>query len=233
MIQFQDRAVAFIDVLGFKSLVNNAVADSKSRDALDILVGILGAVVPYLDSGVAKTMPQDLIPKHLYVSDCVVLSAPLSTPNIAYANYSGLEILVMRVIQITQLLFDFGYLVRGGIAIGPLWQIDSNVVGPAYQEALGLEKVAGTPRVILSERAETLWRSVSQRQGNLMCIDYEGKLMVNGLHTFYIPPKYGLDISAAHSRFTAVILENLNAGHAASVAEKWEWMQRYLRHSQK
>jgi hypothetical protein len=231
MIQFTERVVAFIDVLGFKALVDKAVVHPPSLSALDGLVSLLGAAIPFLDGGVQRTVPTDLIPKHLYVSDCIILSAPVATTHPGSSNYNGLEIVAMRVIQVTQLLLDLGFLVRGGIAIGPLWHIGTNIVGPAYQEVLELEKSASMPRVILSKQAESTWE-MSRRQGNQMCIDYDRTLMVNGLHSAYIPKRFGPDISAAYGRYAAVIAENLGAGHVSTVSAKWAWMQKYVLWSQ-
>lgn len=45
-----------------------------------------------------------------------------------HINYSGLEILVMRVIQVAQLLLDFGYLVRAAVTVGKVWHVETNIV---------------------------------------------------------------------------------------------------------
>jgi hypothetical protein len=228
MIQFEDRAVAFVDVLGFKALVNKAALNAPDLPQLDQLVQLLGAVIPYLDGGVEKSVPQRLIPRHLYISDCIILSAPLQVSFNEHKNYSGLEILVMRVIQVTQLLLDFGYLVRGAIEVGKVWHVDANIVGPAYQEAYRLEPTAKMPRVILSAAATQLWRSSGESAGNRMCIDYEGQYIVHGLHDYYIPARFGGNISAAFNRYAAVVTANLNAGLTPDCHSKWDWMQRYL-----
>jgi len=62
MIQFEDRAVAFVDVLGFKALVNKAALSASDLPRLDQLVQLLDAVIPYLDGGVEISVPQRLIP---------------------------------------------------------------------------------------------------------------------------------------------------------------------------
>jgi hypothetical protein len=228
MIQFEDRAVAFIDVLGFKVLVNKAASSATDVPQLDQLVRLLGMVIPYLDGSVEKSVPQRLIPRHLYVSDCIILSAPLQVSFDEHKNYSGLEILVMRIIQVTQLLLDFGYLIRGAIDVGQVWHADTNIVGPAYQEAFRLEHVAKMPRVILSAAATQLWRSSGESAGSRMCIDYEGQCIVNTLHSYYIPARFGGDISAAFNRYAAVVTHNLNADLDPDCRSKWEWMQQYL-----
>ena len=228
MIQFDDRAVAFIDVLGFKQLVNQAAVNASDLSKLNDLVALLGAVIPFLDGKVQRSVPQHLIPLHLCISDCIILSAPLQVSFDQHKNYSGLEILVMRVIQVTQLLLDFGYLVRGGIEIGKVWHAESNIIGPAYQEAYRLEQTAKMPWVILSAAATRLWKSSGESAGSRMCIDYQGQCTVNSLHSYYIPERFNGNISAAFSCYSAVVTQNLNAGLDPRCQSKWQWMQQYL-----
>ncbi|MCP4056253.1 MAG: hypothetical protein GY738_02830, partial [Pseudoalteromonas sp.] len=92
-MEFEDRAVAFVDVLGFKALVNNAVNDKRILNQLRELVHLLSTAVPTLDKSVDSTIPKHLIPKHQYISDCIILSAPLNDATHTY--YNGLETIVM------------------------------------------------------------------------------------------------------------------------------------------
>ena len=138
-ISFEHRAVAFIDVLGFSALVSKASTDQQAFAELQNLVNVLESAIPILDSGVAKTVPIELFPKHIYISDCIILSAPISVALPKWGHYSGLEIVVMRAIQLTHLFLNAGYLIRGGVAIGDVWHGHANIVGPAYQEAYQLE----------------------------------------------------------------------------------------------
>jgi len=228
MIQFEQRAVAFIDVIGFKPLVGKATHNPSDLFELNQLVTLLQGVIPYLDGAVDKTIPQPLIPLHLYISDCIILSAPTTITTPSVPDYNGLDILIMRVIQVAQHLLDRGYLLRGGIDVGPVWHAGTNIVGPAYQCAYALEGQADCPRVLLSEAATTLWKSTSQRFGNQMCIDYDGKLMVHALHSYYTPSHYQGNISAARRRYHDVILKNLNKPLDTKSRGKWEWFERYL-----
>ena len=124
-IEFENRAVAFIDVLGFKSIVKNASKNGNKLEELKDLIVLLETVVPNLDGTVDSNVPQDLIPKHIYISDCIILSTPLKSDKMP--NYQGLSVLVMRVIQISHFLLSRGYLIRGGVSIGPAWHTDSNI----------------------------------------------------------------------------------------------------------
>jgi len=76
-IVFEDREGAFIDVLEFKSVVESF--DSGDRTFLGELVEILGAGVPRLDGKVSPPIRRDLIPKHISISESILLSAPLTS----------------------------------------------------------------------------------------------------------------------------------------------------------
>ncbi|MFB4203657.1 hypothetical protein KBTX_02668 [wastewater metagenome] len=114
-VTFEKRAVAFVDVLGFKALVNAADANNN-RAPLAELITLLSEAIPSFDATVDKSVPVSQIPRHMYVSDCIILSAPITDP--AYKHYNGLSIVVMRVIQLSHLLLRAGYLIRGGISVG-------------------------------------------------------------------------------------------------------------------
>jgi hypothetical protein len=181
-----------------------------------------------LDFGVEETVPSDLIPKHIYISDSIILSAPLRVRFDHMRNYSGLDILVMRAIQVSHALLNAGYLVRGGIAVGPLWHSLSNVVGTAYQEAYALERRSWEPRIVLSEEAARLWQSSGPSTGSRMCIDYDGAFMVNGLHDYYVPAKFERNIQQAFRHYEAVAIANLLAGLGSREVQKWTWMTKYI-----
>lgn len=222
MIEFEDRAVAFVDVLGFKSLVERAASSNEALNQLSELVALLEGVVPKLDKTVDSDIPQHLIPRHNCISDCIILSAPVSDE--ARTNYNGLEVVIMRVIQLTHFFLDAGYLVRGGISVGKVWHTDSNIVGPAYQEAYLLEANGNEPMVVLSDSAKAVpgW-------GSRMCLEHEGKVFVNGLHDFYIPgnTKHGA-IEDAYSNYAELADDALNSQLPKKVKDKWSWFRAYL-----
>jgi hypothetical protein len=235
MISFEDRAVAFLDVLGFKVLTNQAAINDVARSKLSQLVSLLDSVIPVLDAVADKTVPRQLIPEHTYISDSIILSAPLKVCFDGSGNYSGLDILVMRTIQVSQALLDQGYLVRGGIDVGPVWHTESNIVGPAYQNAYDLERKSTdrAPRILLSPDATNLWTSGGPSIRSRMCIDYRGALMVNSLHEYYVPARFNDDITAAFMRYEEVAADALNSGLGKSATEKWEWMTQYIAYERK
>ena len=224
-VEFEDRAVAFIDVLGFKQVVEAAGQGQSTHTELEELIDLLESAVPKLDGTVDQSVPKDLIPKHIYISDSIILSAPLTSSKMS--NYRGLSILVMRVIQISHILLSKGYLIRGGISVGPVWHTASNIVGPAYQEAYQIETKTLVPRVELSPDARSLWDR-TEGSSNTMCLEYRNQFMVNLLHDYYIQDRTHGAAERAFENYSRMIESNLAANHPESVRYKWWWFKEYL-----
>lgn len=225
-IKFEDRAVAFIDILGFKEAVDAARQGGNSHTDLEILIDLLETAVPNLDGTVDPTVPKDLFPKHIYISDCIILSAPLISSQMP--SYRGLTILVMRVIQISHMLLSKGHLFRGGISVGPVWQTESNIVGPAYQEAYQIETKTLVPRIELSASAKSHWNG-TEGSSNKMCLDYMNRFMVNVLHDYYILNKSHGAVERAYESYRRIIDSNLSgSNHPEPVRYKWWWFKEYL-----
>jgi len=221
-MKFEERSVAFIDVLGFKALVNDSVNNQAAFSQLEALVQLLSSAVPNLDAGVDSSVPTRLIPKHQYISDCIILSAPIKDNEISF--YNGLEIVIMRIIQLTHFFLNFGYLIRGGVSVGKVWHSDSNIVGPAYQEAYLLEQNGDTPFVLLSKSACEKWRG-----GSRMCLQYNGKIFVNGLHDFYIPnnTEYGV-IGSTYKKYSDTVNKAIQSDMPEGAKNKWMWFKSFL-----
>jgi hypothetical protein len=185
-----------------------------------------------LDQGVNKEVPDHLIPKHLYISDCIILSAPLFSDDML--QYNGLEIISMRISQLTHRFLDAGYLIRGGVSIGPVWHTDNNIIGPAYQEAYKLEENGYEPCVKLSPTAHETWLRHSQTD-NRMCLMHDDKFIVNGLHDAYMPRAYkSQGISNTFNEYAATASQNINNLELdPKVKEKWEWFNGYLKSEKK
>ena len=229
-INFEERAVAFIDVLGFSSLVKKAVIENSKREQLQFLVSLLEDVIPILGEGVEPTVPKHLVPKHIYISDSIILSAPINDQ--AMKHYSGLEIVVMRAIQLTHRFLEAGYLLRGGISVGKVWHGESNIVGPAYEEAYEIQDTVCKPCILLSESALRLWKN-GFGASSRMCVLNQGSLMVNGLHDFYVPDKSHGGIERAYEKYTQLVEKQINSSLPKDPKAKWKWFSYYLKREKK
>jgi hypothetical protein len=230
-VSFEERAVAFIDILGFSKLVEDVASGSVQARVLDELVTLLDQAIPLLNSGVSLVVPDVLIPQHMQISDSIILSAPLKSKTIGWHNYSGLEIVVMRAIQLTQMFLKAGYLIRGGISVGKAWHAPFNIIGPAYQEAYELEKNTSAPRIVLSAAAIELWNE-SRSKGSRLCLVYDDLLMVNGLHDYYFGTNDMVSTEQVFNGFSKTIKTCIADAPSDKIKTKWEWFDRFLRSQQ-
>lgn len=221
-MEFEDRAVAFIDVLGFKTLVNEAVESEPARQKLAELVTLLESVIPSLDAGIESTVPRHLIPRHQYISDCIILSAPLTDSE--QGRYNGVSIVIMRAIQLSHFFMNEGYLIRGGISSGKLWHTENNIIGPAYQEAYLLEANGKEPRVQIHPNALKYWDG-----GSRMCLQDGNISFVNALFDYYIPnnTNHGV-IEATYEKYERFAAEALGSQLPQEAKNKWQWFQQFL-----
>ena len=197
---------------------------------LQSLLEVLESAVPTLNKGVDESVPAELIPAHIYISDSIILSTPLF--DTGFKNYNGLEIIVMRTTQLAHRFLDAGYLLRGGISVGKVWHGTSNIVGPAYQEAYELEDSGDEPCIVLSDNAEKHWMKGFCRDSRL-CIRHKSSLMVNGLHNFYIPGNttHGV-IEETYERYAKIVEYNINSSLPQNAKDKWTWFEKYIEDEQ-
>ena len=139
IVSAEDCAVAFIDVLGFAALVHRAHRNHDDATRLAMLMKLLAEVVPGLDAKVDRSVvTTPMIPQFMQFSDSIVLVAPLRVSAKPY--YNGLEIVAMRCIQVAHIALQNGYLFRGGIDVGPIFRIGTNIAGRAFMNAYAIEK---------------------------------------------------------------------------------------------
>ena len=166
---YEERTVAFIDILGFSQHVKRTQEDpafiERLYEALRIVQG-QGRVWASQAIGEAGTSPEDVAARTAAMdfrvqvfSDCLVLS---QRGRVAAA-------LIIGVSQLAMALLEIDILVRGGIAQGPMYHDAAVAFGPALIEAYQLEnKCAKFPRVIVSHDV------LDTARGNLVFFNARG-----------------------------------------------------------
>lgn len=140
-MQFSNKFVAFVDVLGFKDMVRNAESGAgRSLTELMDLLQILGN--PELQERVLKSGPtfcpcsakmaEDLDYRVTQISDCVIISAEESP--------SGVLQVIQHCWLTTLNLLHKGILCRGFITRGSVFHTDRQVIGTAYINAYEKER---------------------------------------------------------------------------------------------
>ena len=159
-ISFRESAVAFLDILGFKDFIKKAeTPDSEEfRAFCDLLRTIEKQVLFVSEDGQEQhRFPSDVELAVLHISDSLVLSAPV-TPR-GLPTYNGLVAVSIKAIQLAHQLLKMGFLLRGGVAVGPVYRMPANIFGTGYQAAFETEQAARMPRILLHKSAEAVLES--------------------------------------------------------------------------
>ncbi|WP_248928667.1 hypothetical protein [Paenibacillus hamazuiensis] len=135
-MKYEERIIAFIDILGFKNLVND---ESKCED--------IGAILklPYL-------IRQDNMAKMLKIKGVMMTSISDSLVfSIRLKERGAMNKITKLLTVFTQsLLSQHGLLLRGGIAVGKIYHDNDIVYGPGLVKAYELEsKIAVYPRIVM------------------------------------------------------------------------------------
>jgi hypothetical protein len=141
-LDYQDRIVAFIDVLGFADLVKA----SSARDAAKDQVGRLLTIYRVFDWFVTNMLGS--LVAGTFFSDSFILSA--RDDQVLY--------LLRETGNLCRYLLLEGFPCRGAIAFGQLHQTGRIMIGPALVDAYRAEhSLAIYPRILLDEGTRSLW----------------------------------------------------------------------------
>lgn len=152
--EYRDRYCAFVDILGFRQLIEQLGASTASFEALhSLLRRIHGA-----NSGAAiDTDGTDF--RAQSISDAVAISTTVSAV--------GLDKLFQTLQSLSLDLLSEGYFVRGAVVRAPLYHDDQTVFGEALVKAYHFEsEVAKYPRIVVTrEVREDMISYIAQAKG--------------------------------------------------------------------
>lgn len=142
--KFEKRIIAFIDLLGWKRLVEQA---SSNPETFERIINCIQSL--QIHSQLPYSFPKNQSPffndyEVSQFSDCIAISMKLDAPNVM-----NIFPVLLKTLQI-QLLWQ-GLLCRGAITCGDLIHSKSILFGPALTEAVKLEGQANGPRILISE----------------------------------------------------------------------------------
>ena len=240
----EDQLTVFIDLLGFSEASGQADLALQTR-VLALLVAIAGMRAEFSDQSdpiTEATRAIRLRPTITTFSDHIVASYPTARLIAKDEN----EALTLAFLDVTHFVAKVaaaallhGFLIRGGLAYGPLFHTSGVVFGPAMIEAYQLEsRTAVYPRVVISptllERAKhapILVHSPHFDHDGLGCVDFVrfmlGALSPHGAE-YHQKTREWFDTVAPTIRTTTEALRNANKIQAAS---KWLWFARKFSNS--
>lgn len=168
---YETKIVAFVDILGFKQLIETT---KSLPERLKEIINQIQYLKAWDSTGPNKWTSQslfsqdDLVKKApkveqdkyniqdivtcTSISDCIIVSVPFDEDTF----HQHLSALVSELSYIGSKLLLSGVSIRGSITVGKIIHAKSNLLlGPAYVEAYQLEEnVAVYPRIILSEEIQ-------------------------------------------------------------------------------
>ncbi len=162
MTVYQNKLVAFIDILGFSNLVSNSDNDPSKAS---LILSTLKELEDYIQkensiNEITETFNNHHKSKIKYTqfSDSIVLSADIIFNKVGYEeigfieipDYNSLLILCRNIAFLQARLINKGVLIRGGLTWGQIYHENNICFGPAFIRAHKLEcSLAKNPRIII------------------------------------------------------------------------------------
>jgi hypothetical protein len=213
MIKYENKIVCFIDILGFRNLVNDTEKDPQK--VYDILSDIRTAITDW--SKVAISQNIDL--KITQFSDSIVFSFnPVKHYFMTFHFFKELSV---------NMVLKHGVIFRGGITYGKIHHDNELVFGPGMIQAYDLEsKIASVPRIIIDKAALDL----TNEDGKTIK-DYPGQFVFKIEETGYsyvdyivdVYP-YAMDRTSYYVKLKGIILKGLEC-EDEKVKAKYQWMK--------
>lgn len=220
---FRDSLVAFLDILGASALSMGPNAEKALVD----LDAVLAAAREQAGRSITISVS--------WFSDSIVMAAPVDPEEDFEEVWTWVATAVRRV---QAAVAKSGVFARGAITLGPFFMDENFAFGPALTRAVGLERVARYPRVILAPEVLSLAMGAQVGRDYFDPVPFEWMVardaqeihFINYLTEFFDYNQAGLsldglrDLSAHRSTLEVMLRE-----HRASpeVLEKYLWLADY------
>ena len=141
----EERIVAFIDILGFKNIVEESLKSNEVAENLHNALDTIYRLKAENDNPYNTYSQRNFGVEISTFSDCVVISYPIT-------HKGGLFEIIIDLIHLQLELALNNVLIRGGLSIGYIHHSEKMVYGPAMNKAYKLEsEIAKYPRIIIEE----------------------------------------------------------------------------------
>lgn len=243
--RYENRAVLFIDLIGFSDFVMQ-----NRGDRVQVVTDLTKAFQDLVHDGAKYVLPTggtSFRPAVTFFSDSIIVAVPLNL----YAFEEAEEHMRGGNLDKAMLLFicsglgtkiqlhalKHGILTRGCLTVGEVYHSASTWFGPAIIEAHRYEStVAVHPRIVLSQSAVDYFQDELNSMETKLCVeDEDGHLFLD--YIAWIHTKLGDDFCAAHHRMREIIvggIDNLRISMNGDVPkddrrlQKWHWLASYF-----
>lgn len=224
---YQDRVIVFIDILGFKEIIESTI-DAKGKQKTKKVRELKKLLS--LSKSILREHPE--IAKSRVVtrfSDSIVISFKYTEPSQVF--YTFLDILHLHIE-----FLNMGYVIRGGISHGKLYHTKKMIFGPGLVRAYEFEsKYAIYPRVIIDSEVFDIGvknaiegHSPSREREHLMNLtrqDFDGKYFVEYIESAFAEIDYA---EANFPNYLITLKKVITTGLQHSdvrVVQKFVWLK--------
>ncbi len=175
---YENRILAFVDILGFKNMVQISASNIQEQIRLMKAMDIIHSYKTFNDEGPDGGLRKYGVQVTTF-SDSAILSYPISFDG-------GLFHVLIDLIHLQMELALLGIFIRGGVSIGAAYHNEFNAFGPAMVDAYELESnVAKYPRIILSGQTLSAGIAASKRHQNPFDISLLNSIIKQDTDGFY------------------------------------------------
>lgn len=227
---YENRILAFVDILGFKNMVQVSVSNFQEQIRLMNAMNIIHSYKTMNDEGPDGGLRKYGVQVTTF-SDSAILSYPISFDG-------GLFHVLIDLIHLQIDLACLGIFIRGGVSIGLAHHDEFNAFGPAMVDAYELEsQMAKSPRIILSGQTIRAGIAASKIHQNPFDISLLNSLIKQDTDGFYFLdylsqyqelnfPEY--DYYNWLAKIRSYLIYNLNTYYTdARIHQKYLWMLNY------
>lgn len=141
---YEERVVAFIDILGFSDLVNQSFNSDTNETIIDGFNKIKRTLEVIRESFEIRQIYEEISWDVSLFSDSIIISFPIN-------QRSRVFDILLALIHLTVDLLKDKIVCRGAIVRGFCYHDEKMVFGPAIIEAVRLEKKGTYPRIIVEQ----------------------------------------------------------------------------------
>jgi len=177
-MNYQERVIAYIDILGFRDKIQNTI-DKGSGEENELETNKINNLFEnvlelknkykYIDNNVNNRMVS-------HFSDSVVVSYPMEEEAEIFHIFSDILFFGVSILQ-------DGYLIRGAITSGKLHHSENKLYGPAMLSAYNMErKMAFYPRIIFENKIIEIIKKNQSKLGQLKVLNNLIQKDIDGLY---------------------------------------------------
>lgn len=160
--ELQESIIVFIDILGFKKIVQDSEKDGNSKERFINFYNAFSTSLEIIIQNYGESSSDDYAIR--IFTDCIVIGCPIKEERRwGIRGFDEFEF-ILTILHHFQLdLINKGYFIRGAITVDEFYMDEVVTYGNGLIEAYNAElKLAKFPRIILTKSAESLLININE-----------------------------------------------------------------------